>query len=182
MKTYFLYCACLALVLSSFSGCEDVDTTILPAETQTGKNTFGCYVDGALFLNPGKSYLNIGASFYRDTSSVHNFYGSIVDIYAKYNDKYIHIGIDTFQLNKKIMITQADYTYFADTIYKTPYDYTYCEYECIGRNIPYVYLTRLDTINGIVSGKFEFELTDAKDSTKIIKFTDGRFDIKIFNF
>jgi hypothetical protein len=40
-----------------------------------------------------------------------------------------------------------------------------------------VQFTRIDTINRIVSGTFEFSAID-KNTGKTIKVTDGRFDIK----
>jgi hypothetical protein len=49
-------------------------------------------------------------------------------------------------------------------------------------DVPYIYLTKLDTINRIISGRFEFEL-QTSDGKKI-RFTEGRFDIQldVYNF
>jgi hypothetical protein len=48
-KLFKLTVIMMLLALTAFS-CEKEDLTKLPPETQTGKNTFGCYVNGELFI------------------------------------------------------------------------------------------------------------------------------------
>ena len=51
MKSNILKITAMALLLAaSAHSCKKEEPT-LPPETQTGKNTFGCYVNGVLFLN-----------------------------------------------------------------------------------------------------------------------------------
>jgi hypothetical protein len=42
-----------------------------------------------------------------------------------------------------------------------------------------VTITKLDTVNNIVSGTFEFDAASTDDSAEPINVTDGRFDLKV---
>ena len=47
------------------------------------------------------------------------------------------------------------------------------------KNMDYIYLTKFDTINKIVSGRFDYILKSESDSTLKINISKGRFDIKL---
>ena len=60
----------MLLILFSLSSCEKEDLNVLPAETQSGKNTFGCYVNEKLFVRPFPNISWLSAFYDRKTKSV----------------------------------------------------------------------------------------------------------------
>jgi hypothetical protein len=163
------------LILSSCTSCnEPIDPTVLPAETQSGKNSFGCYAGNMIFVNPYRNYSWLTADYGKDSINQQPY----VSIEAKgLGGKSISFYFKANELNKKLNIEYVKYIYFSDTVRLYDNSYTYNMNEYSGKNIPAITLTRLDTINHVVSGKFDFELKNTEDSTKIIKFTQGRFDL-----
>ena len=163
----------IVLILSSCTSCNEPDPTELPAETQSGKNTFGCYVNNKIFL---KGYLfgsTIGSSYVRSQK--------VAYIYCENkNSENIALRLDNFTLNKNVNILYASYSFNSDTLKLPDGSMTYRVNLCEGRNISTVTLTRFDTINHIISGKFEFELKDSRDTTRLIKITQGRFDFYLY--
>lgn len=162
------------LILSSCTSCnEPVDPTVLPAETQTGENTFGCYVGDKIFVNPYRNYSWLTANYGKSTNS-QNF----ISIKAQsIGGASINLIFNNFELNKKFNIESMEYVYYSDTIKLSDNSYTFNTNVYSGKNLPSMTLTRFDTINHVISGRFEFELKNTEDSTKVIHFTQGRFDI-----
>ena len=162
----------ILLVLIFFSACEEQDPTVLPAETQTGKITFGCYVGSDIFVNPYRNNSWLKANYFRDSNNQ-----CFVSINTHNNvRKSINIIFNNFELNKKNIIQSVEYIYYSDTIKLAGGGYTFKTNTYFGENISAITLTKFDTLNHIISGKFEFELKNLEDTTKIIKFTQGRFD------
>ncbi len=159
----------ILLVFLSFSACEEPDSTVLPTETQTGKNTFGCYVNKELFVNSDKWGITIGASYTKSTK--------LIQVYCfNKNRNSISIDVNTFSLNEKFNISKVEYAFSSDSIKLADGSNTFNRNLYLGKNIPVITITKFDTLNHIISGKFEFELKNSEDDTKIIKFTQGRFD------
>ena len=158
------------LILTICTGCDDpIDPTVLPAETQTGKNSFGCYVNNELFVNSDKWGITIGASYTKSTK--------LIQVYCfNKNRNSISIDVNTLSLNEKFNISKVEYAFSSDSIKLADGSYTFNRNLYLGKNIPVITITKFDTLNHIISGKFEFELKNLEDTTKIIKFTQGRFD------
>ena len=180
MKTInFLQIIALCLTLSSCDSCEEKEWDTLPPETQTGANTFGCYVNGELFVN-GKIHFSI--------------FPVPAILIAEY-----------FVESERLIIhcTSKD-AHFIDLIVDNPKEkenksFSYCVYvptgarNCIGfacENGGMVFITKLDTINHIVSGNFVFSgrcsslLNDESGKLiftgdSIVNITNGRFDLKL---
>jgi hypothetical protein len=165
----------LTFLLFSLDGCflfpDSSSKETLPPPTQTGANTFGCYVNGKLWLPKG----------YNGTSNLNpyydpNFHGKIIfDIsaYRLLSDKdqqYLGIAItgmdkegvypvDTHRGNVNFSINSCDYLYNDTTVFKQGS----------------IIITKLNL--PVVSGTFEFKLY--KSGCDTITFTQGRFDIKL---
>jgi hypothetical protein len=165
----------VSTILTS-SSCKKTNTTDteeqLPPETQTGAFTFGCKVDGKIYTAKGKDGLLAsqfvwGGGVYSDSSikigasnSKQNFSFFLSVKYngnlgMLYTSTYPYYG--NFQDNSNGTIPGNSNTYTTDSFQ-------------IGKvNLKYV-------IQGnVVSGTFEM---DAKNTNgKIIRITEGRFDI-----
>ena len=177
--------------LSLLQGCskDDSFTPSLPAATQTGANTFGCYVDGKL-LTPrdGTGTFNspdYGMRFWGSPSgnsdselAIRDFKsgtGGLLDIHiAEFHDNGEGVfsiresncqdGIDA---NPTINIRCRLWNESSQT-YKW-----YCSIDNTGSLI----ITRYDYNNRIVSGTFNCTAQNRDDATDIIEITQGRFDI-----
>jgi len=159
------------IILVSFLGlfcmtsCEKEikEWTELPPETQKGANTIGCLVNGELWAT-GK--LPSYTKFHR-----------MIATYVNYGRDDVHLsfsaegkdGIIGFTLmNPKLGNNNSK---------------VFCSFDsipgCIGvaDNIGGLYLTKMDTHNHILSGRFAFDIPCKEDTTKILHITEGRFDM-----
>jgi hypothetical protein len=163
----------IALILALFFSCKKENFDVMPPESQSGKNTFGCLIDGDLFVGgccaPSGPVGPISVEYQKESDKL------FISVYGKMNIKSISnratrvgIVINSPQLNIKQKLFQACY-YPADIIdgcwnFNTINDGMWT-------------ITRFDTINKIVSGRFQFVGHCSNDeSTKQI--TQGRFDLK----
>ncbi|MFC5283726.1 DUF6252 family protein [Pedobacter alpinus] len=155
----------LALSFLLFTGMHCKKTTettkedVLPAETQTGKGTFGCLVNGEVWL-PKSSSLSAPA-----LSTTIQF--DILNLKIGRDNENIVIGVrnlaqtGTYEL---IMENSAEYSVSGD-IYKS---YS-------GVIIIKTYNKQLNIISGVLNFK-------AKNKNGIeVVITDGRFDVKYTN-
>ncbi len=143
----------LLFVLSIFNACEDKDEqnwTSLPPETQEGKGTMGCLIDGKLWAtnewdNGFMAEAPVRAYFYRE--SYYKEGKTYCSISAMKKDKTnISILISTPDIEVGKEIKASAYISKHTTFYTS--------------QNPYIYLTKFDTINHIISGKFSFEATN----------------------
>ena len=166
----------LASILQ-FSGCGLLPTPKeeLPPITQEGKNTFGCLVNGKLWLPKGyNGTSNLDASY--DPS----FMGGAFNLSTYRIDgdfrEYITLGSDsisksgTYDVNPKGRFL----TFYSKLNSKGAgcdlSDFT------IVKSKGKVTIIKLDLISQVVAGTFEF--TIYKPNCDTIKVTQGRFDMK----
>jgi hypothetical protein len=156
-----------------------VDYTKLPPETQTGANTFGCLVDGKVWV-PRVPLL---AVTYQDISALiseKNGTGSggvscnLVDLETQQdNSLSLTIGKTLFETGKFCDPLIGVGMQFKDTNGKWyQSNYHHQSQNCVT-------ITRFDTTNNIISGTFNFVVYD--DTIHIerkIVISDGRFDVK----
>jgi hypothetical protein len=123
----------LSVTLCSCDSCKKEYLTELPPETQTGANTFGCYVNGRLFIAhrdyaPFGQY-HIGAVYSNNLNTL--------SLYGIGELGPLSIGV----INPKLEITMqmSAMRYITGSLIHN--------YEDIGT----VYITKFDTINNIVS-------------------------------
>jgi len=141
--------------------------TCLPAITTTGANTFGCRVNGNVWLPKGGSFQPGQTIEYTNKELVISGYN---------NDREEFLTLDLKPITDTVNYTFYSYLlstqgasflnaktsvdYYADTIYH-------------GK----IHLLRFDPIKGFVAGTFEFDVYDKyhQHNNDTIHITDGRF-------
>ena len=182
MKTYLLI-----LLSVLFLSCNNDDDSPanpvdeLPPATKTGENTFGCLINGRPFTPRGVPF---GAP---SKGATYQY------VYNPQNDTG-HYGFQVFGNNFETDVGVALNLVFQnyEDLEEDTYMLSVSDSEQIGNmgayidtvgafytsesNIGYIYITKTDFENRIVSGTFEF---DVDVNGEIYSITDGRFD---FNF
>jgi hypothetical protein len=165
-------------ILCSFQGCGVLPTPkeVLPAATQTGANTFGCLVNGKVWLpkgNDGTSNLNLSYDL--------SYMGGVFNLQTY---RYYGVGNNgrqniTIYLDSLSRVGQYNF-YFSHNRAAIFSDWNKCSYP---NDSTVIYkegginVTKLDLQGAILSGTFKFTL--AKSNCDTIKVTEGRFDIKL---
>jgi hypothetical protein len=170
----FLISAGILLFLSSFTSCQKEDLNILPQETQTGANTFGCNINGQLYLGgyfPKTAASPLSAEYLSKSKKI------IITAYGKINNKAA--GSMYFEINNPVMKISQNLS----IAYYSPGASSNC-FQYLAINEAGIYLSKFDTINKIVSGNFNFlgRCSDALfhiSGNDSIQITQGRFDIKL---
>jgi hypothetical protein len=133
----------------------------LPPETQTGANTFGCLINGEPFVVSNTSqqtaiyqggFLQFGAK------GIYMIVLNPIEIGANY--QFMDLGLG-----------QASAKYFID-----PNPQLGCHYDYNNTYQGNVKFTKIDTINYLISGTFEF--STVTDNCENINITNGRFDLQ----
>jgi hypothetical protein len=159
----------LYLVLLFTAGaCKKEELDALPKATQSGKNTFGCLVDGNAFLPKQGSAISISrreplqAYIYQHRELVvAAMGGGYVDIILRNR-----LSPDTYPIGEIGSGTYGTYTVSGNTHYTDI-------------NHPgTITLTRLDTIAKIAAGTFEFTAVHYQ-SSKTVVISEGRFDVQL---
>jgi len=180
MKILILTMLGLGFLLLNAASCTKDHGDTLPPETQDGKNTFGCLVNGEVWLNGGYAPFpnpNLYATIYTNrfvigaTKSNNNTHQII------FMDIKSPISIGKFNFNSTLQNTgfhdlKNDCYYRVDTVLSSGV----------------VEIIKVDTINKIVSGIFNYKavkysfvsmgLVSKGSCDSIVNITDGRFDIK----
>ena len=169
-----LYCLCLILSACDREAPQPVDQ--LPPATQEGANTFGCLVDGELWLPESDSWLDVpwtasysnGLSYliFSATNETSNS-GFRFSFPSDFGTSGLIRAEGTYEL---IHVSNQKYIYFrqGNTFYRPDSTHN-----------GVLTITRLDTLEGrFVSGTFYFDAVNENDSTDIVQITDGRFDLK----
>jgi hypothetical protein len=157
----------------------------LPCATETGKNTFGCYINGAAWV------ADIGVNIFDPT--LHKIQADYDEIgHGADNDSYLSFGgrrtndttsgfmqfyirpltqigeinnANTVRVDGSALILKTDKGNVLSTLsfkLDTLLDYKF-------------EITHLDTVKNIVAGRFSFiGITPSKDTVKV---TEGRFDV-----
>lgn len=159
---------------------KDNTTETLPAETQSGKGTFGCYVNNQLWVQKG--YLHFGISGLRISIDNKSFNIIAERFSSKSNiQQSLFFKINTplkkgiYNLNST-QKTSGFIDYISDCFYNT-------DTTAISNGI--LEITKYDSIQNIVSGTFSFTAYKSYNNNKTnygscdscIKITKGRFDI-----
>ncbi len=168
----------------------------LPAETQEGKNTFGCKVNGEVWLPRASIGLAIPAGV--DLSYDPSFNGGTMSLkatrwYRDANDQNIstrdYIDVAIGQLNKpgQYSLNTADQQGIGDYSSGTQDErdktkQTGCDYNEPGdTRTGTLTITKLNLINHILSGRFEFAITKTDslpNCPRLIQVSEGRFDMR----
>ncbi len=157
--SFFLLAFCFLL----FTGMQCKKTTdtikedVLPAETQTGKQTFGCLVNGVIWLPKGQSLRpGLTASIQFDILSIRAFKGK----------EAISLTVRNFKTADNYSLANDDNGYGNGEI----------DYKCEEGLIT---ITKYDKQLNIISGTFNFKAKNVAGDIVVVK--DGRFDLNYTN-
>ena len=166
MKKFNLIVCIFAIVFTSCKEDKLVDVTVLPEQTQTGKGTFGCLVDGNIYV--GGRYADHYNGFEKDHESINFIYSATaktMNVIVKVkpddkNDGYIKFTIDSLENNVTSQTCR-----FTNARFGLHFDDNKggdLQLDSIGT----VKITRMDYSGKIISGVFYGK-----------RVTEGRFDV-----
>lgn len=148
------------IVLSSTSCCTNDDNSStnpidqLPPATQTGKNTFGFLINGELVAIINTSKMS-----------------------AIYQGGFIQFGAGGVYLRREDpFVVNTEYSLIGKARYVEDEGQNSCYYDVDDSFEGHVIFTKIDKVNYIVSGTFEF--STVTDNCEPIRITNGRFDMK----
>ena len=187
MNIKYLILSMSILLLQNCSTDDDISS--LPPITQTGENTFGCFIDGKLLIPrdgsgtfnnpdrgmilwgspPGLSYNEIDVRDFKSGS------GGLINIHIT---KLEENGVGSYTINESNCQDNVDanpnVNLFCRWWDKATQTFKwYCSIENTGT----LTILRYDSENRIVSGTFSCRAINQDDATEIIEITQGRFDI-----
>ena len=191
MKTTILK-AVLLLVTLAFLSCiniEEFPQNQLPAITQTGANTFGCIINGEILipkdglpsLGGPKSSKRKGISVNYDQNNnfiiyAGNFRGETKPNIYIYIHNLTSTGTYSFGLSNGENSSAFEPNY--PHCWTRPYNIGYTKKYLSNTNSGTITITKIDTVNKIVSGTFQLTAFDENNSEETIEITDGRFDMQ----
>lgn len=167
-------------LVSVFCGCSCKDDPPAPAEptlppiTQTGENTFGCYVNGELWLPKGSfSIPSTAADYYNNSVYITaNREGQNPDTYIRLD--FGKVYSDTaFVIHNYLDSDSLQYFVYNSSYYPSG---PIVSYYPIAINGGELNLLKLDTVNRIVAGTFYFLGVDTLSGDSV-RIEDGRFDL-----
>ena len=193
MKKYSIFCFLLVALLSCLTGCKKstTDTPVtnietLPPITQNGANTFGCLLNGKIWLPKGfdgnftNSRINIDPTFMDGDLTVRVY--RIIDG-IKYT---MTISSDSIKSTGTYLFKTLSRAKFRFGKYKSDLSIEYCNTDNgnLGGNPNnvegFIKITRYDLVNRIFSGEFELAFNnDDCGYGNQIKLSGGRFDYKL---
>lgn len=156
--SFILSALCFLLVTSMKCKKDYIEKNELPPITQTGANTFGCYVNGEIFLPRGS--------------------GMNIIITAKRTGNSFYIKISDGSNVARMIILEIEYNAGIKTLKCTKFSQggTCSMDNCTAINNNLINL-QIDESKKIISGEFNAILT-ATTTCPEVKITDGRFDLK----
>ncbi|RIH65998.1 hypothetical protein D1164_06955 [Mariniphaga sediminis] len=177
-KRIYSFIMFFAFILFTAGSCEKEDEDPqLPPVTQTGEDTFGCLVNGDIWLP--ELVIAFPTQPRVSAKLVREFGYRMWEIGANQGAEssfYFGIHEDSLKVGKVNISTDEVYGrgiglhYFSKNYEMTSFAWQ--------KGLPVQFtITKLDTVNKIVSGIFSFDAINMSNDT--VKITDGRFDIKI---
>jgi hypothetical protein len=154
-----------------------IDYNVLPPITQEGKNTFGCKVDGEVWVPRIEAFVPV-----TDLICVNK-------IPKEKGDFRIIAKLVTQTKNNTMNIIFGPTLFSVGKVYYTDFQKASCQFSDLTNSSGYytpksdstenwVDVSYLDTINHIISGTFQFKVVHDQNPNKKISITDGRFDLK----
>jgi hypothetical protein len=172
---------CIACAIFVLSACKKTVENLPPA-TQTGAHTFGARVNGNMWVPQGFGPFpanDILEAIFVDngelTIRARNFSSSPTETEFEIFVKGV-TGPGVYQLNRNAAYTSPaeSYGYYVKRKL-TPLNEWITGPSYTGT----VTITRLDTVNRVVSGTFEFNAINLYNASEPLTVTDGRFDIRL---
>lgn len=183
---YLLIPLFLFFITLTASKCKKDKTPVdpvsqLPPETQTGANTFGCLVDGKVFVPKGGG-LNPRLTCYYQYIYYPSSTGYVFQVAANDNSmssvlNAISIGFDSMKvIEGKTYLLQEVYKGGARGNYRHFTNTTLDDYFTYSPSSGEFLIKKFDEINQIASGTFWFNAVNIDGDT--VHVTDGRFDMQ----
>ena len=179
-KTLMLY-APIIMLCFCFAQCKKTNTPEpvdqLPAATQTGANTFGCLVDGKVYIPKGSD----GTNKPNLRKIYDNFQGD--NYLAIYTYRYINNNFDGeiyFSIHNLLNIGNYITTNTKNSIIYGGVFFNNCGisgFDTTTYRNGIITVQRLDLSAGIISGIFNCKIKPSNCDT--IRITEGRFDFKL---
>jgi hypothetical protein len=170
---------CLAIFL--FVSCKK-EVAELPPATQTGAQTFGAKVNGVNWIPRGFGPIPAHDILELRLLANTDMYINAMDISSSPTETEFEISVKgitgpgTYLLNVNTGYpsSTANYAYYVKRIL-TPKE----EWMTTSVQTGSVTITKFDLTNKIISGTFQFNMSDIYDPSRTISVTDGRFDLRI---
>jgi hypothetical protein len=174
MARCILHCLSVVLLIA-FTSCKDIIGPKLSPATTSGANTFECKVDGKVWKPKGGWNVNaVSANFEpHKLDMLHKGFGNFVVFTSNVDGDNTGIQLQINEITGTGLypitdISKGEITYYAGNGWYGSYSGS-------------VTLTRLDTVNKIISGTFSFT-TDTtylnNPNTATYHITEGRFDFQ----
>jgi hypothetical protein len=169
----FVLASCFTL-----SGMQCEKEQVLPAATQTGKNTFGYKINGEIVVPkngwaPGLP-LSQEAIYYYNVGT--NSYDVLINAVHTANKPYRYLHIST----KDILLEEKIYEIGEENIpnvFNAHYSFTDSPtYATSAQAKGQINITHFDKINKIISGTFWFDALEPNGAK--VEIREGRFDLK----
>ena len=178
LKMAWLLAIASSAIFASCKKDKTQDEEQLPPITQTGANTFGCLINGKVFVPQGFKQNKPNFSLIVDPTFQNGNFGI-----ATYNKKK-QIRFDFGSNDIKSTGTYFLQDFSKSLIAQVSLDQTNCFFRpssvCITQGPCFVkgelVITRYDLNNRIYSGTFDFKLYDPSTSCDTFYITQGRFD------
>lgn len=170
------------IILSAvfFVSCKK-EITELPPETQTGANTFGLKINGSFWVPqgfgsfPANDILEARMNGNDVIINARNFSSSPTETEFEIRIKNVTApGTYTFNTTVTPPSNNASYVYYVKRKI-TPLN----EWVTSASYTGSVTITRVDIVNLIVSGTFQFNMLNIDNDPEPLSITEGRFDVKI---
>ena len=142
----------------------------LPLATQTGANTFGCLINGEPFVVTNTS---LQTAIYQDG-------GLLIGGQKNINNNLTQVSMFISEANIGVIIAENNlYVLNSNSVPKGEYyiENQNCFYFTSSNYTGSLMITKIDNINFIISGKFEFK-SISENCADIINITNGRFDLQ----
>ena len=156
----------LLITLSAHSCEKEKSEPTLPPETKEGKNSFGCYINDKLFR------WQRGSAGFANPSLAANYKKSTQSLVISASSRTGSVRLRVLNPGVRKIIPQS-------------VEYTTGRYTYEAQNTGEIFFTRFDLNNRIISGTFACEIQIYDDDGNVketIKFTQGRFDIKMRDY
>lgn len=155
---------------------------VLPPITQDGKNTFGCKINGKVWV-PYYPCFKLPAGATALAYEIRPFYDTaVLPIFFSLRAGNNANGGSGFFIGQNSTISDRIFRVgnVMDSLlisFTTGTGYSYYNFDTLPGSLPKEFLiTKLDTVKGIVSGTFAFTLYSGPGDS--IVFSDGRFDLQ----
>lgn len=166
--------------------CPDREGPGLPPITSEGKNTFGCRINGEVYVADGSGTDQPNKGIYAVLESKGDSLGHVLPIDScsliistkkstntifLFVNPYLKIGSHALNLNT------YEYPIVVHPFNYSKVVYSGKTYQTSSVDTGYVYISKWDQKKFIISGKFEFKARNINNRKDTINVTDGRFDL-----